>query len=237
MKDTRRSQRQVMREFQAHVLDLAAGGVDAPQAAVATRPLTKMLDSRAVVLVEGMSDRCALQALAERRGRNLDREGISVVPMGGASNIGMFLDVFGPHGLGVGLAGLCDAGTEPEVRRALEQAGLGSHLTRVGMESLGFYVCDPDLEDELIRAVGARRVERLLEVEGDLKTFRALQNQPAYREKTIDEQLRRFVCTRGRKSRYPRLLVDALDLARVPRPLDRVLADVRPSRRSEGHGY
>ena len=226
-----------MREFQAHVLDLAAGGMDAPQAAGATRVLSKMLDSRAVVLVEGMSDRSALQALAERRGRNLDREGISVVPMGGATNIGMFLAVFGPHGLGVELAGLCDAGTEADIRRALEHAGLGSGLTRVGMESLGFYVCDADLEDELIRAVGSDRVELLLEEEGDLKTFRALQNQPAYREKTIDEQLRRFVCTRGRKARYPRLLVEALDLARVPRPLDRVLAHVGPSRRSEGHGH
>ncbi|HEX2374372.1 MAG TPA: ATP-dependent endonuclease, partial [Actinomycetota bacterium] len=41
------------------------------------------------------------------------------------------------------------------------------------------------------------------------------------------EQLRRFIGTHsGRKIRYARLLVDALELTSVPRPLDRVLAHV-----------
>jgi hypothetical protein len=39
---------------------------------------------RAVVLVEGLSDRCAVEALAERRGRDLRAERVSVVPIGGA---------------------------------------------------------------------------------------------------------------------------------------------------------
>jgi len=63
--------------------------------------------------------------------------------MGGATNIGHFLDTFGPRGLGVRLAGLCDAGTRS-----------------------------------------------------------------------------------GRKSRYARLLAEAVDPARVPRPLERLLAHV-----------
>jgi hypothetical protein len=112
--------------------------------------------SRAVVLVEGISDQRAIEALAERRGRNLDDEGISVVPIGGAQSIGRFLCRFGPQGLDVRLAGLCDAGEEADFRRGLERAGLGSNLTRADMESLGFYVCVADLEDELIRALGAR---------------------------------------------------------------------------------
>ena len=62
------------------------------------------------MLVEGISDQCALEALAERRGRNLDAEGVSVVPIGGAQSIGRFLNRFGPEGLDVKLAGLCDAG-------------------------------------------------------------------------------------------------------------------------------
>ena len=66
-------------------------------------------DSRAVVLVEGISDQCALETLAERRGRNLGAEGISVVPIGGAQSIGRFLNQFGPQGLDLRLAGLCDA--------------------------------------------------------------------------------------------------------------------------------
>ena len=80
--------------------------------------------SCAVILVEGVSDQSAIEALAARRGRNLGREGVFVVPMGGATNIGSFLDLFGPRGLRARLAGLCDEGEEPEFRRGLARAGL-----------------------------------------------------------------------------------------------------------------
>jgi hypothetical protein len=183
--------------------------------------------ARTVVLVEGISDQRALEALAERRGRNLDAEGISIVPMGGATNIGSFLDRFGPHGFDVRLAGLCDAAEEGDFQRGLERAGLGSNLTRADMERLGFYVCVPDLEDELIRSLGAASVERIIDAQGELGSFRTFQKQPAQQGKTDQEQLRRFMGTRGgRKIRYASLLVEALDLTQVPRPLDRVLAHV-----------
>jgi hypothetical protein len=183
--------------------------------------------ARAVVLVEGISDQRALEALAARRGRNLDAEGISIVPMGGAQAIGSFLDRFGPQGLDVRLAGLCDAAEEGDFRRGLERAGLGSGLTRTDVERLGFYVCVADLEDELIRSVGAAAVEQIIEAQGDLGSFRTLQKQPAWQGRTVEEQLWRFMGSGGRrKIRYARFLVDALDLARVPRPLDRVLAHV-----------
>ncbi len=185
------------------------------------------VDSRAVVLVEGASDQGALEALAERRGRNLDAEGVSIVPIGGAQSIGRFLNLFGPQGLDLRLAGLCDAAEEGEFQRGLEQAGLGSNVTRADMERLGFYVCTADLEDELIRALGAPRVEQVVDAQRDLGSFRTLQKQPEWRERTTEEQLRRFMGSGGsRKIRYARLLVDALDLERVPRPLDLVLAHV-----------
>ena len=182
---------------------------------------------RAVVLVEGVSDQVALEALAARRGRDLDADRISIVPIGGAQAIGRFLDRFGPRGLGVRLAGLCDAGEEGDFRQGLERAGLGSDLTRGDMERLGFYVCDADLEDELIRALGAVSVGRVIDAEGDLGSFRTLQKQPQWRARATEEQLRRFMGSGARrKIRYARLLVDALDLNRVPRPLDMVLAHV-----------
>jgi hypothetical protein len=183
--------------------------------------------ARAVVLVEGTSDQVALETLAERRDRDLDAEGVVVVPMGGAQSIGRFLAHYGPSGLDVRLAGLCDAGEEAEFRRGLERAGLGADLTRAEMERLGFFVCVADLEDELIRSLGAVAVERVIEAQGDLESFRIFQKQPAWRERTDREQLRRFLGTRGgRKIRSAAVLVDALDLTRVPRPLDRVLAHV-----------
>jgi hypothetical protein len=184
-------------------------------------------NASAVVLVEGISDQVALEALAERRGRNLDAEGISVVPIGGAQAIGRFLELFGPQGFDVRLAGLCDAGEEGDFRRGLERAGLGSNLTRAEMERLGFYVCVADLEDELIRSLGAAAVEQVVDAQGDLESFRTLQKQHAWQGRTTEAQLRRFMGSGGsRKIRYARLLVDALALTQVPRPLDRVLAHV-----------
>jgi hypothetical protein len=185
------------------------------------------LQATAVVLVEGASDQAALEALAERHGRDLGAEGVSIVAIGGAQAIGSFLDRFGPRGLDVRLAGLCDAGEEGDFRRGLERAGLGTDLTRAEMEALGFYVCVVDLEDELIRSLGTTAVEQVVDAQGDLRSFRTLQKQPAQQERTHEEQLRRFLGTRGgRKIQYARLLVEALDLSRVPRPLDRVLAHV-----------
>jgi hypothetical protein len=185
------------------------------------------VEPRAVVLVEGISDKVALETLAERRDRDLDGEGVSILPIGGAQAIARFLNRFGPQGLGVRLAGLCDAGEEHDFRRGLEWAGLGADLTRADMEQLGFYVCEADLEDELIRALGTASVERVVDAEGDLGSFRTLQKQAAWRGRPAEEQLRRFMGSVGsRKIRYARLLVDALDLARVPRPLDAVLAHV-----------
>jgi hypothetical protein len=182
---------------------------------------------RAVVLVEGTSDKVAVEALAERRGRDLAGEGVSVVPIGGAQAIGRYLSEFGPEGLDLELAGLCDAKEERDFQRGLERAGLGSNLTRNDLERLGFYVCDEDLEAELIRALGVESVERVVETQGDLGSFRTLQKQPEWRGRRTEEQLRRFMGSGGsRKVRYAKLLVDALDLDAVPRPLDRVLAHV-----------
>lgn len=177
------------------------------------------------MLVEGVSDQLALEALAQRRGRNLVAEGIVIVPMGGATNIGSFLDRFGPRGLDVRLAGLCDAAEERDFRSGLERAGLGSNLSRLEMEALGFYVCVADLEDELIRALGTAAVERVIDGQGELESFRIFQRQPAWRGRPTEEQLRRFLGTHsGRKIQTAGLLVAALDLSRVPRPLDGVLA-------------
>lgn len=138
--------------------------------------------------------------------------------MGGAHAIGRFLDRYGPRGLDLGLAGLCDVGEVDVVRRAVERAGLGSDL-----EAAGFYACDADLEDELVRAVGAPRVEELLEAHGDIRPFRTKQKQLEWRNRSAEAQLRSFFRYSGRTARYAHALVDALDHDRVPRPLARVL--------------
>jgi hypothetical protein len=165
-----------------------------------------------VVLVEGTSDQVAVETLAERRAVSLVAEGIEVVPIGGAQAIGRFLAHFGP--LGVPLAGLYDVAEEREFARAL-----GDDLERVG-----FFACEPDLEGELIRALGADAVEAVAEAHGELNAFRTLQKQPAWRGQPAEEQLRRFMGSGGsRKIRYARLLVEALEPEAAPAPLARVL--------------
>jgi hypothetical protein len=187
--------------------------------------LASVAETRSVVLVEGMSDQAALETLARRRGLPLGRGGIAVVPMGGATNIGRFLNLLGPAGIGARVTGLCDADEEAHFRRALERAGFGLTVSRADMEALGFYVCTADLEDELIRALGYAAVEQIIRAQGELRPFRTFQKQPAQQRQDLAGQLHRFMGTRsGRKSQYARLLAGALDLTRVPRPLDLVLA-------------
>jgi len=151
------------------------------------------------------------------------------VPIGGAHAMGRALTRFGPQGANLRLAGLYDVGEETVVRRALQRAGFGSDLplTRADMEEIGFYVCVLDLEDELIRALGANSVEAVIESQGELGSFRTLRKEPAWRGQRVEAQLRRFMGSGGtRKIRYAKLLVEALEPAEVPRPLRCVLAQV-----------
>ena len=167
---------------------------------------------RAVVLVEGTSDQVAIETLAERRGVSLVEERIEIVPIGGAQAIGRFVAHYGAEG--VALAGLYDAAERREFSRAL-----GDDL-----DALGFFACDPDLEGELIRALGTDAVEGVADANGDLVSFRTLQKQPEWRGRPVDEQLRRFMGSGGsRKIRYARLLVEALEPDAAPRPLQLVL--------------
>jgi hypothetical protein len=184
------------------------------------------VEVQAFVLVEGLSDQAALEALAERRGWDLEAERIAILSIGGAQGLGRHLTRLVREG--ITLAGLYDAGEERHVGRALERAGLGADLTRAEIQSLGFYVCVEDLEDELIRAAGTADVLAVVEAQGELGAFRTLQKQPAQRDRPLERQLRRFIGTKaGRKIRYARLLVEALEPDRVPRPLTAVLAGVR----------
>jgi hypothetical protein len=190
------------------------GDVDTESLAAAAACARSDPGSCAVVLVEGISDQAAVETLAERSGRDLRGEGVFVVPMGGATNIGHFVELFGPGGLGVRLAGLCDQGEERDFRRGLDRAG-------------PYFVCVAGLEDELIRALGTRRVEELIEAEGESGPFLTFTRQPAHRGAVRDQQLRRFMGTRsGRKIRYGHILAAALDLTRVPGPLAGLLSAV-----------
>ena len=170
---------------------------------------------RAVVLVEGVSDRVALAELARRRGVDLAARGVELVAMGGATNVGHHVRRW--EGRGVRLGGLCDVGEAAWFARAL-----GTEPTPGAEQGVG--VCVVDLEDELIRALGVAGVEAVIAREGQLGSLGTLRRQPAQRHRLPHEHLHRFLSARsGHKERFARLLVGALELDRVPPVLHAVL--------------
>ncbi|MFJ8358365.1 TOPRIM nucleotidyl transferase/hydrolase domain-containing protein [Streptomyces sp. NPDC093984] len=202
-----------MRSFREAVTAWAAGGPGD-----AARELAARLPVRAAVLLEGLSDAAAVDALAVGRGRDLAAEGVCVLPMGGAMSVGRFASLLGPPGLGLRLTGLCDQAERRYYVRAWERAGAAHQ---------GFFVCAADLEDELIRALGVTRVEELVRAQGDLRAWETFLRQPAQRGRTSQQQLRRFLGTKkGRKIHYGRVLGEALDTDRIPAPLDGLLTSL-----------
>jgi hypothetical protein len=190
------------------------------------RQLRSVGDVDIVVLVEGASDREALAALARRRNVDLDTHSVAVASMGGITNIGRFIEALGPGGRGLRLAGLCDAGERAVVARALSRSGLDTAAIDT-LESFGFFSCDRDLEDELIRALGVDAVQAVLAATKELTSFRRFQRQPAQREVPTSDQLRRFLGTRStRKIRLASELTTALPVDSAPPPLQRLLDHV-----------
>jgi hypothetical protein len=182
------------------------------------RDLAVRLGVRTAVLLEGLSDVAAVEALTARQGRDLAAEGVCVVSMGGAMNVGRYAGLLGPTGLGLRLTGLCDEREQPYFDRGLDRA-------RVPRRDV--FVCVSDLEDELIRALGEARVEQIIQAEEEGRAWQTFTRQPAQHGRPRQQQLRRFLGTKkGRKIRYGRLLVEALDLDEVPAPLDDLLTSL-----------
>lgn len=176
----------------------------------------------AAILVEGRSDEAAVRAAASVLGHDLAATGIEVVPIGGAMAIRRALARH--RGEELRTVGLVDIGEVRHVCRALFD-GLDDEPYPGALARAGFFVCDRDLEDELIAALGVARVQEVLAEHGDLDRFRTFQHQPAHRDEDARDQLRRFLgTTAGRKISYAARLVRALPPDDVPAPLRGVLA-------------
>ena len=146
--------------------------------------------------------------------------------MGGVTNFGHFLREYGGDAATT-VAGLCDGGEARFFARALRRLGHVAE-SRTDLARLGFFVCEDDLEDELIRALGTRAVIEVVEREGELAQLRTFQQQPAQRDRSLHDQLHRFSSTKsGRKVRLAAALAAEVALDRVPAPLRGVLTFAR----------
>ena len=163
----------------------------------------------AVILVEGITDRIAVEAVAAKLGRDLAAEGVTVVPIGGAQAIRRAAAEHESERV----VGLCDGAEERWFRRVLGAAT---------------YVCVEDMEDELIRSLGPAGVEEVIAAQGELETFRNFQNQLAWRGRPVELQLHRWLRSAHRRNkRYPPLLIAALEPEEIPAPLTGVLEAAR----------
>ena len=214
--------RERRRELARHALE---GYPDGPAAALvahtALERLEEIPDLRGIVLVEGVSDRIAIEAVARRRGTDLS--GIGVVPTGGAQGTERMLRALAARHTGVPVAGVHDLAESPVVKQAL--VAVGMLAPGADAAAAGFYACVDDLEDELLRGVGLDDVERCLAQQGDLGSFHRMQQQPQWRDRDLRSQLRRWLAGGSRrKLRYAGILVDAMPLERMPPPLVAALA-------------
>ena len=188
-----------------------------------------------IVLVEGETDELALTLAARRSGRDLEAEGVSVVPLNGVHAISRFLRRRAAIEPRANLAGLYDVGEENVIRVALERAGYGPSLDRSGLEKAGFFGCSADLEDELVRAAGVTLVSSLIEREGDAEPWHTFRKQRAWQGRPVELQFRRFIRSQsGRNSRYIRAIMEAIDPSELPLPLRLLLEYIEQGRiRSE----
>jgi len=200
---------------------------DARRLARFTNPQTaEGFFARTVILVEGVSDKLALEAAAELSGVSLDGKGVSIVSVDGGNTLRMYLRLFGGEGFGLDLVGMCDEDKEGVWQRDLSDAGYGDVPDRAAMEHLHFYVACQDLEDELVRALGDQETEECIREQGDSTKLSKFSGQPKQAGKSRHDQLRAFLQVRDRKARYAPLLVDRLTEAALPDVLRKVLSNV-----------
>ena len=142
-----------------------------------------------------------------------------VVSLGGITNLRSWLE---QRDRAVPVAGLYDAAELRYVLGALTAGGLlrDGVTDPVAVAAAGFFGCDQDLEDEVIRAAGPDLVLQTLAARGELALFRTFQSQPAQRIRSVEAQLHRFAGTAsGRKTRFAADVIAALPADRIPDPL------------------
>ena len=179
-----------------------------------------------VVLLEGRSDVAAVRAVAAAYGLSDRVHRYRLIDMGGVTNIRRQLVAIRSRSAPVRVIGMCDAGEAHVFIRALQIDGDGPH-PEAALAEHGFYVCEADLEDELIRASGSARVVSLLGRLGLQARFAAFQRQPAWRGRPLPEQLHRFAgVASGRKPLLAGALAEGLAPDEVPAPLRQLIARI-----------
>lgn len=176
---------------------------------------------RKVVLLEGVSDIAAVTAAAATH--DLELADVQLVDLGGVTNVKRELIELKRTTGEFEVLGLCDA---PEVRfveHALREVGCAVR-DPTDLAAYGFFVCQADLEEELIRALGTERTVHVIEQLGLGHKLATLRQQPAWQDRPLPEQLHRFCgVASGRKELLAGALSATLDAAQLPDPLQQLV--------------
>jgi putative ATP-dependent endonuclease of OLD family len=117
--------------------------------------LLEALTAKQVIVVEGISDRILVEAVAKAIGMGLDRMGIAVFEIDGADKFPNVYKLLGPDGFQIPVVGLVD---DNEKGKWLSAFG-GKPKDVIGKQ---LWVSAPDLEDEYCRGIGPDKVAKIL---------------------------------------------------------------------------
>jgi putative ATP-dependent endonuclease of OLD family len=118
--------------------------------------LIEPLTARAVLLVEGASDRILCDRVAQLVGIDLNRRGVSIFEMDGGGLFERAYELFGPPGFELPIFGLLD-----EDARSIWAEVLGIEPENLGQGD-NYAVCNPDLEGAYVERLGVTRILELL---------------------------------------------------------------------------
>ncbi len=191
----------------------------------ATATLVEAFFARVAILVEGPSDRLALQFAAEQLGVDLDARSVSLVELQGADVFETLRSLLGPSGLQVELRGMCDADRERRWTDVIYGPGVYNG-DRNQLAQDGIFVADPDLEGALVDSLGETQVEGVITAEGEKPALDLYRQQPDKRNLPSRDQILGFLKSKDRKVRFAPLLVQAVPTGQLPDVLKGVLADL-----------
>lgn len=162
-----------------------------------------------VVLVEGVSDRAALMAVAQSMSFSLEAYGIAVLPVGGKSNLDRPAVIFAELGIPVYLIWDCDSSKTDATERAnaISQNKALQRISGVDEASLvdfqtvvrpGFASFDDCLERVLVDEIGRETFDKYLAA---VKTrFGVLKNREALKIPAVVADILARAATEGRSS-------------------------------------
>jgi putative ATP-dependent endonuclease of OLD family len=113
------------------------------------------LSAAKILVIEGVTDRMILESVVATFKIELDRSGVALIELVGATNIGWVSELYGPNGFDIPIFGLVDEDHEVEWAAALG-------VSVADLETVGIQVCRPDLEGMIVASLGVERVIELL---------------------------------------------------------------------------